>query len=191
MIDPTAVVSPDAKLGENVRIDSYAIVEGDVEIGSGSWLGHHSVIRSHTGIGCDNRIHEFTVLGGEPQSIHYHGEPTRLEIGDRNSIREMVTIHRGTEPGQVTRLGDDNIIMAYSHIAHDCQVGNFCVFANGTNLAGHVIVGDYAFYRRLHSGTPELQDWRSLHDRYQYDSAQGCASVHDGQRQSRTNEVSQ
>ena len=145
MIDPTAVVSPDAKLGENVRIDSYAIVEGDVEIGSGSWLGNHSVIRSHTRLGCDNRIHEFTVLGGEPQSIHYHGEPTRLEIGDRNSIREMVTIHRGTVPGQVTRLGDDNIIMAYSHIAHDCQVGNFCVFANGTNLAGHVIVGDYAF----------------------------------------------
>lgn len=145
MIDPTAIVSPDAKLGDNVTIESYAIVEGDVEIGSGSRLGSHAVVRSHTRVGCDNRIHEFAVLGGEPQSIHYRGEPTRLEIGDRNSIREMVTISRATAACQTTRIGDDNIIMAYSHIAHDCQIGSHCVFANGTSLAGHVIVGDYTF----------------------------------------------
>ncbi len=145
MIDPKAVVSPQAKIGRNVRIDPYAVVEADVEIGDDSWLGNHAVIRSHTRIGAANRIHEFAVLGGEPQSIHYRNEPTRLEIGDRNSIREMVTISRGTEPVAVTRIGDDNIIMAYSHIAHDCQVGSHCTFANGTNLAGHVTVGDHAF----------------------------------------------
>lgn len=145
MIDATAVVSPNAKLGKNVRIDPYAIVEADVTIGDDCWLGNHSVVRSHTTLGYSNRIHEFAVLGGEPQSIHYRGEPTRLEIGNRNSIREMATLNRGTEPGAVTRIGDDNIIMAYTHIAHDCQVGNHCIFANGTNLAGHVSVGDYAF----------------------------------------------
>ena len=145
MIDPTAVVSPHAKLGENVRIDPYAVVESDVEIGDDCWLGNHSVVRSHTKIGHSNRIHEFAVLGGEPQSIHYRGEPTRLEIGDRNSIREMVTLNRGTEPGAVTRIGSDNIIMAYTHIAHDCQIGDHCIFANGTNLAGKVSVGDHAF----------------------------------------------
>ena len=145
MIDPTAVVSSQAKLGNDVRIDPYAVVEGDVEIGNDCWIGNHSVIRSHTKIGHSNRIHEFAVLGGEPQSIHYRGEPTRLEIGDRNSIREMVTLNRGTEPGAVTRIGSDNIIMAYSHIAHDCQIGDHCIFANGTNLAGKVCVGDHAF----------------------------------------------
>ncbi len=146
MIDSTAVVSPEAKIGRNVRIDPYVVVEADVEIGDDCWLGNHSVVRSHTKLGRSNRIHEFAVLGGEPQSTNYRGESTRLEIGDGNSIREMVTISRGTElESGVTRIGNDNIIMAYSHVAHDCQVGDHCVFANGTNLAGHVSVGDYAF----------------------------------------------
>ncbi len=145
MIDGTANVSPQAKLGKNVRIDSYAVVEANVEIGDDCWLGNHAVIRSFTRLGHSNRIHEFAVLGGEPQSIRYRGEPTLLEIGNRNSIREMVTINRSTELGTATRIGDDNIIMAYSHIAHDCQVGNHCVFANGTNIAGHVSVGDHTF----------------------------------------------
>ncbi len=145
MIDANAVVSPCAKLGKNIRIDPYAIVEADVVIGDDCWLGNHAVVRSHTTLGDGNRIHEFAVLGGEPQSIHYRDEPTRLEIGNRNSIREMVTLNRGTEPGAVTRIGDDNVIMAYSHVAHDCQVGDHCVFANGTHLAGHVSVGDYSF----------------------------------------------
>ncbi len=145
MIAPSAIVSPDATIGTDVRIDPFAIVEADVVIGDRSWLHSHCVIHSHTRVGCDNRIYESAVLGGDPQSKTYAGEPTRLDIGDRNCIREMVTVSRGTEPGAVTRIGSDNMIMAYSHIAHDCQVGDHCVFANGTNIAGHVSVGDYAF----------------------------------------------
>ena len=146
MIDSTAVVSPKAKIGKNVRIESYAIVEADVVIGDNCWLGHHSVIHSHTKLGHSNRIHPFAVLGGDPQSYTYNDELTRLEIGDLNSIRELVTISRGTEPGGMTRIGSNNMIMSYSHIAHDCQVGDNCVFANGTNIAGFVTVGDYAFF---------------------------------------------
>ncbi len=145
MIDSTAIVSPLATIGDQVRIDPYAVVEAHTVIGDRTWLGSHSVIRSYTELGCDNRIHEFAVLGGEPQSTGFHGGRTHLKIGDRNSIREMVTINRGTESGGVTRIGNDNIFMAYSHIAHDCQVDNHCVFANGTNIAGHVVIGDYAF----------------------------------------------
>ena len=146
MIDPRAVVASNAKIGQNSIVDAFAIIEDDVEIGPGSWIGSHSVIRSHTEIGSGNRIHEFAVIGGEPQSFHYAGEPTKLKIGNNNIIREFVTISRGTSAGrEATRIGDDNMLMAYSHIAHDCEVGSNCILANGSSLAGHVTVGNYAF----------------------------------------------
>lgn len=146
MIHPTAIVAEDVVLGENVRIGAYAVVQSQVTIGSNTRIGNHAVICSHTSVGSNNHIHEFAVLGGEPQSIHYRGEATELTIGNHNTIREFVTISRGTAGGErVTRIADDNMIMAYSHVAHDCQIGSNCVFANGTNLAGHVSVGDFAF----------------------------------------------
>lgn len=116
-----------------------------VVIGHGTWIGPHVVINGPTQIGRENRVHQFASIGDAPQDKKYSGEPTRLEIGDRNVIREYVTINRGTvQHGGVTRLGDGNWIMAYAHIAHDCQVGNQTVFANGASLAGHVSVGDFA-----------------------------------------------
>ncbi len=146
MIDSKAIVSSNSKIGNNVRIDAFAIIEDDVEIADNCWIASHSVIRSHTRLGCNNRIHEFAVLGGDPQSIHYGGESSTLVIGDHNNIREFVTISRGTERSTgVTSIGSHNTFMAYSHIAHDCEVGDYCTFVNGTNLAGHVTVADFAF----------------------------------------------
>ena len=146
MIDSTALVASNVKIGKNVRIDACVTVEDDVEIGSNTHIGSHSVIRSHTTIGENNRIHEFAVVGGEPQSIHYRGEETRLEIGNNNTIREFVTINRGTVQDRgITTIGNENYLMAYVHVGHDCEIGNHCIFVNGTNIAGHVSVGDYAF----------------------------------------------
>ena len=146
MIDPKAVVASNAEIGKNVRIGAYAIIEDQVTIGDDSQVGCHSVIHSHTSIGSKNQIHEFVSLGGAPQSSSYRDEPTKLEIGDDNTIREFVTMHRGTAAGEeVTRIGNSNFFMAYTHIAHDCQIGDDIVLTNNTNLAGHVTVGDHAF----------------------------------------------
>ena len=146
MIDSTALVASNVRIGKNVRIDAYATVEDYVEIGPNTHIGSHSVIRSNTIIGEHNRVHEFAVIGGEPQSVQYHGEVTRLEIGNNNTIREFVTINRGTEQDRgITTIGNENYLMAYVHVGHDCEIGNHCIFVNGTNIAGHVSVGDYAF----------------------------------------------
>jgi UDP-N-acetylglucosamine acyltransferase len=145
MIHPTAIVHPGAKLGRGTSVGPYSIVGEHVEIGEGTSVGAHVVIDGRTRIGADNRIFAFSSLGGPPQDKKYAGEPTRLEIGDRNTIREFCTFNCGTvQDAGVTRLGDDNWIMAYVHIAHDCQVGNNTVFANNAALAGHVRVGDWA-----------------------------------------------
>lgn len=145
MIHPQAIVDPRARLGEGVEIGAFSIIEGEVEIGERTWIGSHVVIRGPARIGTDNRIHQFCSLGEAPQHLGYKGEPTRIEIGDRNIVREYVTINRGTTGGGgVTRIGSDNFIMAYCHIAHDCTVGNRTVFANGSSLAGHASVGDCA-----------------------------------------------
>ncbi len=144
MIHPTARIDPSARLGENVRIGAYCVVGAEVEIGDGSVLASHVVVDGPTRIGRDCRIHSFAAIGGEPQDKKYAGERVTLEIGDRNTIREYVTINRGTgNGGGVTRVGDDNWLLAYTHIAHDCQVGNHCVFSNNATLAGHVTVGDH------------------------------------------------
>ena len=145
MIHGTAAVDAGAQLAPDVEIGAYSIVGRDVEIGEGSWIGPHVVIAGPTRIGRDNRIYSFCSIGEAPQDKKYGGESTRLEIGDRNVIREYCTLNRGTVRDRaVTRLGNDNWIMAYAHVAHDCRVGDHTVFANGASLAGHVSVDDYA-----------------------------------------------
>jgi UDP-N-acetylglucosamine acyltransferase len=145
MIHATALVDPAARLGNNVRVGAYSIIGPNVEIGDNTEIGPHVVIHGHTRIGRDNRIFQFSSLGEVPQDKKYAGEPTRLEIGDRNTIREFCTFNLGTAQDRgVTRIGDDNWIMAYVHIAHDCQVGSKCIFANNASLAGHVTVDDWA-----------------------------------------------
>ena len=144
-IHPTALVDAGARLGDNVEIGAYSVIGGGVEIGDGTWIGPHVVINGPTKIGRENRIFQFASLGEQPQDKKYAGEPTTLEIGDRNTIREFCTFNRGTTQDAVaTRVGNDNWIMAYVHIAHDCQVGNQTIFANNAQLAGHVQVGDWA-----------------------------------------------
>ena len=145
MIHPTAIIHPGAKLGAGVSVGPYSIIGEHVEIGDNTWIGPHVVISGHTTIGCDNRIFQFSSIGEIPQDKKYAGEPTRLEIGDRNTIREFCTFNLGTaQDAGVTRVGSDNWVMAYVHIAHDCQVGNRTIFANNSQLAGHVHVDDWA-----------------------------------------------
>lgn len=145
MIHPTAIIHEGAQLAPDVSIGPYSIVGEHVEIDAGTWIGPHVVINGHTRIGKDNKIFQFSSLGEMPQDKKYRGEETRLEIGDRNVIREFCTFNRGTSQDVgVTRVGDDNWVMAYVHLAHDCQIGNHTIFANNAQLAGHVHVGDYA-----------------------------------------------
>ncbi|MBI3545248.1 MAG: acyl-ACP--UDP-N-acetylglucosamine O-acyltransferase [Gammaproteobacteria bacterium] len=143
MIHPQAVVEAGAKIGNNVHVGPFSVIGASVEIGDDSWIGPHVVINGPTRIGKKNKIYQFTSLGEAPQHSGYKGEATRLEIGDGNIIREYCTLNRATTAGTgVTRVGNDNFIMAYCHIAHDCQVGDRTIFANGASLAGHVVVED-------------------------------------------------
>ncbi|MEF8733046.1 MAG: acyl-ACP--UDP-N-acetylglucosamine O-acyltransferase [Candidatus Accumulibacter meliphilus] len=145
MIHQSALVAPGAQLGSNVSVGAYSIIGEDAEIGDNTVIGPHVVISGRTRIGRDNRIFQFNSLGEVPQDKKYAGEPTRLEIGDRNTIREFCTFNLGTaQDVGITRVGNDNWIMAYVHIAHDCQVGNHTVFANNAQLAGHVHINDWA-----------------------------------------------
>jgi len=145
MIHPSAIVHPGAKLAADVSVGPYSIIGEHVEIGEGTTVGAHVVIEGRTRIGRSNRIFAHSALGGEPQDKKYAGEPTRLEIGDRNTIREFCTFNCGTaQDAGITHIGSDNWIMAYAHVAHDCQVGNHTIFANAASVAGHVRVGDHA-----------------------------------------------
>ncbi|GHU28982.1 acyl-[acyl-carrier-protein]--UDP-N-acetylglucosamine O-acyltransferase [Betaproteobacteria bacterium] len=145
MIHSTAIIHPGARLGAGVSVGPYSIIGENVEIGDNTRIGPHVVISGRTRIGCDNRIFQFCSLGEEPQDKKYAGEPTRLEIGDRNTIREFCTFNTGTvQDVGVTRVGSDNWIMAYVHIAHDCQVANRTILANNSQLAGHVHVNEWA-----------------------------------------------
>ncbi len=144
-VDPRAVVHPDARLGRDVSVGPYAVIGPGVVIGDRCRLASHVVIEGPTEIGPDNVISALAVVGGPPQDLKYRDEPTRLTIGARNRIREYVTIHRGTAAGGgETRVGDDSLFMAYTHVAHDCRVGDRTVFGNAATLAGHVEVGDDA-----------------------------------------------
>lgn len=143
-IHPTAIVDPAAELDTTVTVGPYCVVGPHVVIGAGTSLASHVVVQGRTRIGCDNRIHPFASLGGVPQDKKYAGEPTELHIGDRNTIREFCTFNLGTaQDAGVTRLGDDNWMMAYTHLAHDAQVGSHTIFANNAQVAGHVEVGDW------------------------------------------------
>ena len=147
MIHETAIVSEKADISEGVSIGPYSIIGPDVSIGSETIIESHVVITGRTTIGKQNHFYPFSTIGESPQDMKYGGENTKLEIGDRNTIRESCTINKGTDQDVgVTRLGNDNWIMAYVHIAHDCQIGNNTVFANNTTLGGHVEVGDYAIF---------------------------------------------
>jgi len=144
LIHPTAQIDPSAVIAANVRIGAYSVIGAEVQIGEGTVVGPHVVIEGPTRIGCDNQIAQFTSLGGAPQDKKFAGEHTELVIGDRNLIREFVTINRGTgDGGAVTKIGNDNWILAYVHIAHDCQIANNVVFSNYSALAGHVEIGDW------------------------------------------------
>jgi UDP-N-acetylglucosamine acyltransferase len=144
MIHSTALIDPGASIGPNVSIGAYSVIGANVQIGEGTVIGPHVVIEGPTRIGRDNRISQFASIGGEPQDKKFAGEHTEVVIGDRNLIREFVTINRGTgDGGSVTRIGNDNYLLAYVHIAHDCQIGNNTVFSNYSALAGHAEIGDW------------------------------------------------
>lgn len=145
MIHETAIVDASARVADDCEIGAYSIVGADVSIGAGTVIGPHVVLKGPTTIGCNNRIFQFASVGDDPQDLKYAGEITHLEIGDGNTIREFATINRGTEGGGgITRIGNDNLFMAYIHVAHDCLIGNKIIMANSASLAGHVTVGDYA-----------------------------------------------
>ena len=144
MIHSTAVVAESVSIADDVEIGAFSLIGEDVEIAAGTRIDSHVVISGPTRIGRDNRIYQFSSIGDDPQDKKYAGERTRLEIGDRNTIREYCSLSRGTiQDDGVTRIGDDNWIMAYVHIAHDCQVGDNTIFANNATLGGHVHVGDW------------------------------------------------
>jgi len=147
MIHPSAIIEDGARIADDVEIGPYSIIGAGVEIGAGCRIGPHVVVAGNTRIGRNNRIYQFASIGEEPQDKKYAGEESSLEIGDNNTFRECVTINRGTaDGGGVTRLGDDNWLMAYCHVAHDCQLGSHIIMANGATLAGHVIVGDWVIF---------------------------------------------
>lgn len=144
MIDPKAIIDPDAELDENVSVGPFSVIGKDVQIGSGTVVGPHVVIKGSTTIGEDNYIYQFASIGEDPQDKKYANENTHLEIGDRNKIREFTTMHRGTcQDKRITKVGSDNLFMAYTHVAHDCVIGDHIVMANGASLAGHVCLGSH------------------------------------------------
>ncbi len=149
-IHATALVDPSAKVAEDVEVGAFVVIGADVEVGAGTVIGPHAVIEGPTRIGVQNQIFQFASIGAAPQDKKYNGEPTRLEIGDRNIVREFVTLNRGTtKDAGVTSIGDDNLFMAYSHVAHDCRIGNHCVLANLATLGGHVELADWVIMAGL------------------------------------------
>jgi len=156
-IAATAIVSPKAELAADVTVGAYAVIGDNVQIGAGTWVGPHAVINGPTTLGAANRVFQFASIGDAPQDLKYKGEPTRLEIGDRNVFREFTTMNRGTvQGGGITTIGSDNLFMAYTHVAHDCHVGSRCVMANYATLGGHAELGDWVImggYSGIHQFT--------------------------------------
>ncbi|NOT10769.1 MAG: acyl-ACP--UDP-N-acetylglucosamine O-acyltransferase [Methylococcaceae bacterium] len=145
MIHPQAIIDSKAQLDDNVTVGPFSVIGPDVKIGSGTVIGSHVVIKGPTRIGKDNSIYQFSSIGEDPQDKKYAAEITRLEIGDRNTIREFATLHRGTKQDRsLTQIGNDNLFMAYTHVAHDCVIGNHVIMANGASLAGHVRLNSHA-----------------------------------------------
>jgi UDP-N-acetylglucosamine acyltransferase len=156
-IDPRADVSPQAELASDVIVGAYSVIGAGVRIGAGTWVGPHAVITGLTTLGAGNKVFQFASIGDAPQDLKYAGEPTRLEIGDRNVFREFTSMNRGTaQGGGVTTIGSDNLFMSYTHVAHDCHVGSRCVMANYATLGGHVHLGDWVImggYSGIHQFT--------------------------------------
>ena len=145
MIDPTAIIDSHAELADDVSVGAFSVIGADVKIEAGTVIGPHVVIKGPTSIGKKNRIYQFTSIGEDPQDKKYAAEVTRLEIGDRNTIREFTSMHRGTQQdNSVTQIGNDNLFMAYTHVAHDCIIGDHVIMANGASLAGHVHLNSHA-----------------------------------------------
>ena len=145
MIDPTAKIDSHAELADDVSVGAFSVIGADVKIDAGTVIGPHAVIKGPTSIGKENRIYQFTSIGEDPQDKKYAFEVTRLEIGDRNTIREFASMHRGTQQdNSVTKIGNDNLFMAYTHVAHDCIIGDHVIMANGASLAGHVHLNNNA-----------------------------------------------
>jgi UDP-N-acetylglucosamine acyltransferase len=149
VIHPTAIISPEARLGENVEVGPYCVIAAGVELGDGCVLHSHVILGGPCRIGRDNHFFPFAAVGGRTQDLKYQGEPTYLEIGDRNVFRENCTIHRGTHEHTPTRIGSDNLFLCYSHVAHDCQVGNHVILSNNGTLGGHVVMEDHAIVSGL------------------------------------------
>jgi UDP-N-acetylglucosamine acyltransferase len=144
LIDPRAIVSPDARIADDVAIGPFAVIGPGVQIGAGTWIGPHAVVNGPTTLGRDNKVFQFASIGDAPQDRKYAGEPTQLIVGDRNVFREFCSINRGTAGGRArTTIANDCLFMAYSHVAHDCIVGSHCIMSNCTALAGHVELGDW------------------------------------------------
>ena len=145
MIDPAAIIDSHAELADDVSVGAFSVIGADVKIDAGTVIGPHVVIKGPTSIGKNNRIYQFTSIGEDPQDKKYASEVTRLEIGDRNTIREFTSMHRGTQQdNSVTKIGNDNLFMAYTHVAHDCIIGDHVIMANGASLAGHVHLNSHA-----------------------------------------------
>ncbi len=144
MIHPTAIVSPLATLGHNVRVGPYCVIGANVELGDDCVLHSHVVLEGHSKFGRGNEFYPFSMLGGKTQDLKYIGEPTYLEVGDHNVFRENVTVHRGTFEKLPTRIGSHNLLLCYSHVAHDCQLGDHIILSNSVGIAGHIVIEDYA-----------------------------------------------
>ena len=158
MIDSQAIVDPSAKIADDVIIGPFSVIGADVEIGPGTKVESHVVIKGPTTIGRDNHIFQFASVGEQPQDLKYRDEPTRLVIGDRNTIREYATLNRGTIDDEgVTTVGNDNLFMISSHVAHDCRIGNHVILANSASLAGHVHVGDHAILGGFTRSTASIE----------------------------------
>ena len=155
MISKLAYVAPGAKLGENVVVEPFAFIEDDVVIGDGSWIGPHASVMSGTRMGKNCKVHSGAVIGGVPQDLKFHGEYTTCEIGDNNTFRECCTVNRGTDAKGKTVVGNNNLVMAYAHIAHDCVIGNNCVIVNNVSLAGEVELGNWVVFGG-HSGAHQF-----------------------------------
>ncbi len=149
VIHPTAIISPEARLGADVRVGPYCVIGAGVELGDGCVLDSHVILDGPSRFGCDNHFFPFAAVGGRSQDLKYLGEPTFLEVGDRNVFRENCTVHRGTHEHTPTRIGSDNLFLCYSHVAHDCQLGNHIILSNNGTLGGHVVVEDHAIVSGL------------------------------------------
>lgn len=159
IIHPSSVIGKNAIIGANVHIGPFCYIGSNVNIGNGTILTSHVVVNGHTRIGENNHIYQFASIGEVNQDLKYHGEPTRVEIGDRNCIRESVTIHRGTiQDNGITTVGNDNLLMINAHIAHDCIVGNYCIFANNVTLGGHVTIDDFTII----GGMTAIHQWCTI-----------------------------